>query len=66
MNIGAVIEIFTHKIRERMNSAVDSITCSGIMVPSRPYNTTRLYCMSGFRTKKLVILDNYNYLYLLA
>ena len=40
-----------------MNSAIDSITCFGIMVPSRPYNTTRLYCMSGFRTKKLVILE---------
>jgi len=66
MNIGFVIEFFTHKLSERMNSAVDSITCFGIMVPSRPYNTTRLYCMSGFRTKKLVILDNYNYLHLLA
>ena len=66
MNIGVVIEFLTHKLSERMNSAVDSITCFGIMVPSRPYNTTRLYCMSGFRTKKLVILDNYNYLHLLA
>jgi len=66
MNLGFVIEFLTHKLRERMNSAVDSITRFGIMVPSRPYNTTRLYCMSGFRTKKLVILDNYNYLYLLA
>ena len=53
MNIGLVIEFFTHKLRERMNSAVDSITGFGIMVPSRPYNTTRLYCLSGFRTKKI-------------
>jgi hypothetical protein len=66
MNIGFVIEFFTHKLGERMNGVVDSITCFVIMVPSRPYNTARLYCMSGFKTKKLVILDNYNYLHLLA
>jgi len=53
MNLGFVIEFLTHMSRERMNSAVDSITGFGIMVPSRPYNTTRLYCLSGFRTKKI-------------